>query len=372
MTVTSGLKVQFSKFESVQECRKFVEACDKDKKSFLTVTDCGALGKYVLPLVDRWISDYPGRVFVAPRQGDGALDNDDERLELMNDEDAIRQRLPEGRSNVCWTGSLVIDDEIQGQMMIHNPIKVDRLPKSEFLHVLARVSEEQWASIPSNTRWGLHCTIEGLDGCRDINNVVLISPESDGECSLFLLTHAPGKPGKYLMRPIPSLQLFGEVYKAAINDISRTAPLQHPHYLRSLGLGSERFGRTRVDDLETIMTRKQLNVLRSCEKMEQLVFPFFDKYKRKFVPDKSSESSNFENLAVNKRIRKLGSASQSDINEIFRSISAEDGTIEDHVYSGKRFRRLLGTSYSSHKWVSQPTSIAPADAPLASEVIGSI
>jgi len=377
MTLTSGLKVSFSAFSSIQECREYVDKNDRDRKGFLTLSNCGAQGRYVLPLVDRWLTEFPGRVFVEPSpQTDSKEDEDD--LELMNEDTLIRERLPEARADVCWRGSLVLGDQ-STEAMIFNPVKYDRLPRSENLFVLSRVTEEQWSSIPSSTNRAVHCVIRVPVIWPDLTNTVLIAPQ-ENDCSLFLMTEAPRHKAspklragekEFLLRPIPAPSLFRDIHKAAIADVTRTAPLQQPHYLRALGLGSERFGRTHADTLETIMTRKQLNVLRTVEKIEAKIFPFFETYKRSF--SEPPNESNFESGTILKKLRKIGpNASQDPINKIFQTMSQMAGSLEDHVYAGKRFRRLFGTSFNSHKWVHAPTSFQPVDAPLVSEVVGTL
>ena len=377
MTITTGLKVCLSEFPSIQECREYVDKNDRDRKGFLTLSDCGAQGRYMLPLIDRWISEFPGRVFVDPIHLSADAEGQDD-LELMNEDNLIRERLPEARADVCWRGCLVLGDQ-STDAMIFNPVKFDRLPRSESLFVLARVTEEQWASIPSSTNRAVHCVIRVPAVWPDLTNTVLIAPQ-ENDCCLFLMTQAPkhkyapklrGTEKEFLLRPIPAPSLFRDIHKAAIDDITRTAHLQQPHYLRALGMGTERFGRTHADTLETIMTRKQLNVMRTLEKIETKIVPFFESYKR--TSSEPQGDTNFENGTVMKRMKKLGAkASQESINNIFQTLSQEAGSLEDHVYAGKRFRRLMGTSYNSHKWVHMPFLFQPVDAPLESEVVGSL
>jgi hypothetical protein len=369
MTTVNTVRVSLSEFPTIQQCREKVDDLDKSK-SLIVVSELASHGKYVLPLIDRWLKQFPGRVFVdAPR--DINDENDGNALNLMDQESIIRERLPEYRSDVCWSGTLVLDrSSAHIPLSILNPTKFDRLPQSENLFILARGCERQWDSIPASTNRAVTCVVNSSDAAG-LDHSILISPSLDGDCLLFLMTLAPKQTRKFerefLLRPIPNPTLFSEMYKSAVSEVSRVSLLQQPTYIRALALGTDKLGK---DQRDTIMTRKQLNVYRTVEKIEECIFPFFATYQ---PPASKGESSgkNFESSLILKRMQKRP-LSQESINKVFVKLSAETESWEDNVYMKKRFRRLFGTSFNSHKWEC-PASAGPSiDGPLASEVIGSL
>jgi hypothetical protein len=374
MTVT-GVKIALGNFPTIQDCRLHVDGKVDKSKSFLVLHDLAVHGKYLLPLIERWLNEFPGRVFIdkAPVTQDKANYDD---IELLNEEHIIRKRLPEFKADLCWSGALLVDTTRSTKIHIMNPVKPDRLPQTEFLFVLAQVSESHWESIPSSTNRALHCVVEAEAGSPSLNHCVIIAPSRDGDCSLYMMTEAPvaarGKPKRpltanqkeYLLRPIPSPSLFNEMYKSTITDVARHSP----QFLRSLAVGLRKLHK---DQADIITTRKHLNVYRTLEKIEESIFPFFATLGP--PSEKSTEyAGNFENTAVVKRMNAKKRITQEGINKIFEKLSTDAGSVEDHVYEKKRFRRLFGTSYNSHKWEHPAVSQQSVDGPLASEVIGSL
>ena len=374
MTVT-GIKVPLGNFETIQNCRLHVDEKADKSKSFLVLQDLAVHGKYLLPLIERWLSDFPGRVFIDDATVTQGNENEDD-IEILNEENIIRKRLPEFKADLCWSGTILVDKTRSTKIHIMNPVKPDRLPQSEFLFVLAQASESQWASIPSSTNRALHCVVETEPGSNSLNHSIIIAPCTDGDCSLYMMTETPpatrGKSKRqllpnekeYLLRPIPSPSLFNEMYKSTITDVARHSP----HFLRSLAVG---LNKLQKDQADTILTRKHLNVYKTLERIEESILPFFATFSPK-TENAIESAGNYENAAVLKRMNAKKRITQEGINKVFEKLSTDAGSIEDHVYEKKRFRRLFGTSYNSHKWEHPAVTHQSVDGPLASEVIGSL
>ena len=81
---------------------------------------------------------------------------------------------------------------------------------------------------------------------------------------------------------------------------------------------------------------------------------------------------NFENTLINKKINRLKRYTQSDINGLLKQQS-EQSSVEEMLYSGKRFRRLVGTTYNSHKFPKRlGINLQTSEGLLASEYIGEL
>lgn len=372
MATTKEVRVDLAKFETIQAARFYVDDFDPRKISLVI---CGQLEKdccqYLLPLIDRWTNQFPGRVLI----GDFASDS-------SSIENLIKRRLPEAKPKLCWSGKLFYGKEKWTVMEIFNPINPDRLPISEEVHILCALSEEQLKCVPLNSVRPPTCIVQ--DTLLEFDKLLVISPSSDSsDCRLFIMTLGRSKRDdgqEYSLHPIQSPSLFSQMYRSVMEQPRRgQAVLDKPFMLRAQAVGTELILKSMDEQsLATVRTKKQLNVMKTVAAMEARVLPFFENLKlreKESDGSKKEKTTNFESGLANKRIKKLGSFyNQSAVNEIMKQLSSESGSVEESVYSGKRFRRLLGTSYNSHKWAfpSQITRDQLVAGPLLSEVLGEL
>ena len=285
---------------------------------------------WVLPLIDSWLDLFPGRVF----------------LEHLPDTDSpLSLRVPLYSKTTVWRGYLQLSTLVS--IYCKEPIRYDRLPISEDLHVLGSVVDSQLELIPISGK--SHCVIDSTD-C--LHNLVLISPASDWTKSkLFLLTNGDA------IQSIQSPEIFLSLYQTAV------AAGKEDTYLRSLAMGPN------GTVTQALLAKKQLDILNTVALMDSKIKAFFDS------PHPSSSTnetavSNFENLVINKQIRKEGIQDQTQIDALLARAAA--GTsFHDMMYKGKRHRRVLGTLWNSHQWPVQPLKL-PNDGLLLSEVLGSV
>ena len=110
-------RVHLSAFNTVQDCRKFVDQIDPTRSSitvcdFETVTD-----KYYIPLIDRWLKAYPGRVFIDNANMKGIADPSSVPAILT-------ARLPPVRPKLCWSGTLFYTSTKWTTLEISNPLSM--------------------------------------------------------------------------------------------------------------------------------------------------------------------------------------------------------------------------------------------------------
>ena len=347
MTDIKEVVVDFKRaeFPTIQDVRKYVETKVDSSKSCLVLSNLTD-DEFLLPLIDMWLSQFPGRLFRSSTAG--------------NLPQVLLDRVPEKEPKTCWSGNLFYSNEKWTKGKIMNPVKPDRVPLSENLFILGSLSDEQKMHVPVSSGRTITCVV--ADTFLDFDNSLVIAP-SEQDTRLYFMTAVKRNEDSvtYQLCSIQSPSVFASVYKAALAE---PAPLQHAHYLRAIGMGH--------GAPSAVLVKKQLNVMTTVARMQETIFPFFagrKPSKRKSTTD----DANFENSVVNKRVNKLGKTyCQKDIDNIFRQLSQETGTLEDVVYAGKRYRRLLGTSFNSHKWPLPPIHVQSVDAPLLSEVVGEL
>lgn len=372
-TVVKEIKLHLSRFDSIQAARLHVEEIDQNK-TFLVLSGLNEIqDDFWVALIERWTHQFPGRIFVE-------CDFREEKNRIGN---IIRQRLPAAKPKLCWAGKLFYGEERWTDIEILNPINPDRLPISEELHIICPLSDAQLKNIPLSSVRPPCCIVQ--DTFVEFDRMLVISPAVDrSDCRLFLMALGRSKREidgqEYVLHPIQSPLLFSQMYMSAMEKPKRGQVLDKPFMLRTQAVGTELLLKS-VDQqsLGIIQTRKQLDVMKAVAAMEEKFVPFFQNLKG--VKSKETEmqdsvtKTNFESVVANKRINKLkGNWTQSDVNAILKQLSEESGSVGESIYSGKRMRRLLGTSYNSHKWplpsvISRDQLVA---GPLFSEVIGEL
>ena len=267
---------------------------------------------------------------------------------------------------------------------LFTPTEPDRLPLSEDLYIIGSVTHEQIMNIPLNSVKPAACTID--ESLFDFSNSVILSPSADNQtCRLYLLVsrtgHTDGRAPEYFLQSIQAPDVFSSVYKSAVQvATSRTNCMEKPTYLRAIAMGRDRLEKGLGDSVsvKAVITRKQLNVMKTVARLEESVLPFFDRLRagpvepKDVTPPTEGSKENFENLIVNRKINALKSGgTQKKINGIFKKQSVPIGEM---VLSGKRFRRMFGTSFNSIEWPlpNALTRDQTADGPLASEVVGEL
>lgn len=365
-TCIKELTIDLSTFPSVAACRDYVATVDLSRHflSLANVAEKVSQDQYFTLLIDQWLSMMPGRVFAQ------------EKAPTLNIEPKARlvtERLTIVEPKVCWAGSLRYPGDKCSGMKIFNPVRPDRLPLSESLYILGSVNDDQLENIVISGGRPVLCAVD--ESFIIFDKMVIISPSSDGsDCRLYLLVCL--RTGEYGMHAIQSPATFLSVYKSAIDAVSKAGLMDRPSYLRAIAVG----GYAKIaqaggeSSLDAILTKKQFNVMKTISRMDATVLPFFEKLKRKKkVEDKDESNHNFENTTVNKRINKIRKCSQKDINGVFKQ-QASASSLEEIVYSGKRFRRLLGTTYNSHR-LGQGRAISKdqlSEGMLASEYLGEL
>jgi hypothetical protein len=365
-TSIKELKIDLLAFSSVEACRNFVVTVDVSRHflSLANVAEKVSQDQYFMLLIDQWLSMMPGRVFI---EENAPTVNTEPKAQLLT------ERLSIIKPKVCWAGTLRYSGDKYTGMKIFNPVRPDRLPLSDSLYILGSVNENQLENIVISGGKPVLCAVD--ESLVIFDKMVIISPSSDGsDCRMYLLVCL--RTGEYGMHAIQSPSTFLSVYKSAIDAVSKAALMDRQSYLRAIAVG----GHAKIakaggeSSLDAILTKKQFNVMKTVSRMDETVLPFFEKLKRaKKVEDKDESNQNFENTIVNKRINKIRKCSQKDINGVFKQ-QAGASSLEEMVYSGKRFRRLLGTTYNSHR-LGHGRAISKdqlSEGVLASEYVGEL
>jgi hypothetical protein len=353
MATLKEVKVDISAFDSIQAARLFVEELDH-RKVYLNISGIASGDEnFCLALIDRWTRQLPGRVFLSHQFRDSA-DTSAGKL--------LKERLPEGRPQICWSGKLIYAKDRWTGLEILSPSNPDRLPVSDELHILCALNDDQLKSLQLSSVRPPRCVIE--DALLNFDNYLVISPGADrSDCRLFFMTLKGNQKThsgeEYTLHPVSSPSFFAQMYRSVIERPKRGQLLEKPFMLRTQAVGTELLLKSMDEQaLATVRTRKQLNVMKAVSAFEDKVLPFFATLKTgvKDTSIQDGKNLNFENILANKRINKLavGRCDQSAVNHILKQLREETGSVEDAVYSGKRFRRLLGTSFSSHKWPFPP------------------
>ena len=354
MTSIKEQVLDFSDFSSVQDCREFVDKLDRER-FFITLRNWHDISdEYYLPLIDRWLKDsFAGRVFLEEKA--------DRVTELGQ---LIKDRISPKDPKICWRGLLYYSEKGCAPISILNPVRPDRIPVSEKLFSLGSVTDEQISEIGMSSGKPVGCEID--ESLIELNNMVIISM-SESDTRLYLLQRIGSR---YTLHPVQSPSTFSEVYKSAVETVGRLGRIDKATYLRALTVSKDKIGSANFSVIET---KKHLNVLRTIERVRETIFPFFEELKSEKKSTEKDENFNFENSFINKKINKMTEINQTKINELLKQ-QASATSVEEMVYSGKRFRRLVGTHYHSHKYTRGKviSNDQLVEGLLASEYIGEI
>ena len=335
------------KFDSVVTATNTLESLVKESDRPRTLlilrnTKNIASDSFFIPLVDRWIRDFPGRVVLDSMTPSNTLFLS--RLSTREDSSKVE----------IFYGKIVISETVCISFTISGPCRPNRLPQSDLLFPIGRLSAADAAHVPMTLNARLKCTIEDDASLFDLDHLVLVS----SSMQIFWLQDAQ------TLVPIQNLETLKELCKEV-----KVGRVEKPTYIRSLAVNCEsiRRGMSKTS-FNSIVSKKQLGILKTRDLLETKVSKFFESYK-KSTP-KVVDKANYENTFVLKQISKMPQpVSQTCICEILAKTAEENLCSYD-----KRQRRLLGTSFNSHRWpleslLNRDTVV---DGPLLSEVVGEL
>jgi len=300
-----------------------------------------------LPLIDRWINRFPGRLF--------RMNSDASKSALTLD---IQNRLPIFDNKSVYAGQIVIADRVGVCIRVSQGCRPNRIPQSEFLIPIGRI--DSCDKIPVTTNAKLKCYIDGGD-LFDLNRLVLVCSGSR-DSQIFWLKDST------TLVPVQSMATVNELFKEASGIAEKGT------YIRGLASNRALVEKTVGKALfSSVMTKKQLSVINTTTLIDDRVVSFFQDPKRflngnKKIPVEvgGDTGHTFEHNFVNRRIKKR--SSQIEICEMLKKAVEDGASFEDMMYNGRRQRRLIGTAFTSHRWpaVSREDVF---DSPLLSEVV---
>ena len=304
-----------------------------------------------VPLIDRWIRSFPGRVFL-DSQG-------------LSADHPITKRLPvKADPSIVYIGHVLMSDTIHFSFQIRGPCRPNRIPQSEFLFPIGRLQPSDAVHVPMTGNAKLTCLVEDAN-FFDLDHLLLATGPPDMQ--IFWLADAR------TLVPVQNLETVKELCREA-----KVKSFEKPTYLRSLAVNTAAIKKAMPKtSFAAVMSKKQLGAMKTRELLTCHVEKFFGNYRKSSVQPAPSKTSNFENTYVLKQLSKLnmkGGVNQSDISETLKKTAEEGDSYTELVLQGKRRRRLFGTFYNSHKWPFESNLSRDAifDGPLLSEVVGEL
>jgi hypothetical protein len=301
--------------------------------------------KIIIPVLERWSNRFPGRVFLLPETCDTKLGQ------------LIQNRFPQWDDSVVFSGRILMassDTFSYIPIKISKGVRPERLPTSEDLFLVCRLeeSEIQTANIPIQ---GLPMKCVLGDDLISLNNCVVVSGDAG---RIFSIRDLPDDRAELLC--IQNEQVANQLYFDAVKQVNRGS------YIRGLSVGHERV-KSQLNNsavFDALITRKQLNVLRTVELLETRLAGIFDK---KSSSEMTKSTQNFEHRTHLKATHKTD---QSRIYSILKNSVESGTTLEEMIHDNKRIRRIVGTSFNSYRWPNEPVQLQLFDGALLSEVLG--